>query len=80
MITDTCKRPVVYLMHAAISHRIVCESVQEDNPRALASGLSLIQAQNHILSCLMHQHVFARDLALNIGISKRGAKVLNLHL
>ena len=32
--------------------------VREDDPRALASGLSPIQTQNHAITCLLHQHTF----------------------
>ena len=28
--------------------------VREDNPQALASGLSPVQTQNHIITCLLH--------------------------
>ena len=33
---------------------MVCASVQEDNPRDLASGLSPLKTHNHTISCLLH--------------------------
>ena len=33
---------------------MVCAYVREDNPRALASGLSPVHAHNHILTFSMH--------------------------
>ena len=41
---------------------MVCvSSVREENPQALASGLSPVQTQNHTITCLLHQHVL-RDI------------------
>ena len=36
-----------------------CSSVQEGNPRALVSGLSPVEAQNHTITFLLHQHIFS---------------------
>ena len=33
--------------------------LREDNPRALVSGLSPEQTQNHTITCLLHQHACA---------------------
>ena len=33
-----------------------CPPVREDNPRALASGLSYVQVDNHGITILYHQH------------------------
>ena len=61
---------------------MVCASVWEDNPRALASGLSYVQTQNHTITYLflLLQHTFAlcalRNafyLAFNIEILMKGA-------
>ena len=56
-----------------VSHRMVCASVQEDNPRALASRLSPVQTQNHTMTCLLHQHAFVHCALRDIrrcGINK----------
>ena len=37
---------------------MVCASVWEDNPRALASGLSPIRMQNHTITYFVHCDVF----------------------
>ena len=41
-----------------VSYCMVYALVQEDDPRALASGSSPIQTQNHAKTCLLHQHTF----------------------
>ena len=33
---------------SSVNYCMVCASVREDNPRALASGLKSLQTQNHI--------------------------------
>ena len=38
---------------------MVCAYVREDNTRALASGLSQVQTQNHTETCLLSWHAFA---------------------
>ena len=39
---------------------IVCASIQDDNPQALASGLSPAQTQKkHTITFLLHQHALA---------------------
>ena len=35
---------------------MVCAYVREDNPRALASGLSPVRVHNHTITALLHQH------------------------
>ena len=57
---------------------MVCASVREDNPRALASGLSPVQSQNHnnnllIAPACICTMFIARYLTLNIGIAIKGA-------
>ena len=44
----------------SVSYCMVCASVWEDNPRALARGLSPVQIQNHTIYCLLNKHVLAR--------------------
>ena len=38
------------------SYTVVCLPVRGDNPRALASGLSHVQVDNHIVTILYHLH------------------------
>ena len=45
------------LNNLCASYCMVCASVREDVPRALASGLSSLQTQNHTTTCILHQHV-----------------------
>ena len=57
---------------------MVCASVREDNPRALASELSPVQTQNHTILRLLHQHAIAFCALryiwpINIGVSMKGA-------
>ena len=42
-----------------VSYYMVCAYVREDNPRALASGLSPVHAHNHTITALLHQHACA---------------------
>ena len=42
-----------------VSYCLVCAHVWEDNPRALASGLSSIHTHSHIITALLHLHAFA---------------------
>ena len=35
---------------------MVCPTVRGDNPRALASGLSYVQAAKHDITILYHKH------------------------
>ena len=44
----------------SVSYCMTCVSVREDNQGTLASGLSPIQTQNHIITCLLHKQAFAR--------------------
>ena len=48
----------IYLISRLIcnSYTIGCPPVRGDNPRALASGLSNVQAYNHGISILYHLH------------------------
>ena len=55
------------------SYCMVCASVREDNPRALARGLSPIQKQNHSLTCLLHQHANLLCALRGNGISMKCA-------
>ena len=48
----TLQLPQIIMIHN--SYTIVCLSVRGDNPRALASGLSPIQADNHGITILYH--------------------------
>ena len=41
-----------------VSYCMVCASVQENNPRALASGLSPVHTHNHTITALLHQHAW----------------------
>ena len=50
---------------------MVCKSVWEENPRALAIDLSPVQTQTHAPACICTLCV-ARYLAFNIGISMKG--------
>ena len=43
----------------AISYCMVYAPLREDNPRALASGLSPVHTHNHTLTFLLHQYEFA---------------------
>ena len=57
---------------------MVCVYVREDNPRAIASGLSPIHMHNHTITALLHQaRVYTlsivRYLMLNIEISLKVA-------
>ena len=38
------------------SYTMGCPPVRGDNPRALASGLSYVQVDNHGITILYHQH------------------------
>ena len=38
---------------------MVCVYVREDNPQALASGLSPVQTHSHTITFLLHQHACA---------------------
>ena len=46
---------------------MVCVYVREDNPRALASGLSPVHTHNHTITFSLHQHGFftLRDICCN---------------
>ena len=39
-----------------VSFLIVCAYVRENNPRALASGLSPVHIHNFTITALLHQH------------------------
>ena len=41
-----------------VSYCMVCAYVWEDNPIALASGLSPVYAHNHTITALLHQHAY----------------------
>ena len=45
-------------MRSALSNGFTtgCPPVRGDNPRALASGLSYIQVDNHVITILYHLH------------------------
>ena len=53
------KRFCTFIVRTYVSYFMGCASVQEDNPRALASGLSPYGRIHHSLYSLLHQHVFA---------------------
>ena len=40
----------------SVSYCMVYAYVREDNPRALASGLSHVHMHSHIITFLLHQH------------------------
>ena len=62
------------------SYCMVCAPVWKDNPRALASGLSPVQMQNHKITYRVYQHAFVLCfLALIIGISVKGAIMLKYY-
>ena len=42
-----------------VRYYMVCAYVREDNPQALASGLSPIHMHNHTITALLHQHACA---------------------
>ena len=42
-----------------VGYCMVCAYVREDNPRALASGLSPVHMHNHKMTALLHQHACA---------------------
>ena len=44
------------------SYTMACPPVREDNPRALASGLSYVQVDKHGITILDHQHQ-SRDIS-----------------
>ena len=50
---------------ANIQKLFVCAHVREDNPRALAGGLSPVRTQNHAITCLV---LLLRCLTLNTGV------------
>ena len=61
-----------------VTYCMVCASVQENNPRAVASGLSPVHTHNHTITFLLHKDVCAlisivRYLILKVGISLKGA-------
>ena len=43
----------------SVSYCMVCAYAREDNPRALASGLSTVHTDNHIKTALLRQHACA---------------------
>ena len=53
--------------HLSNSYTMVCPPVRGDNPRALASGLSYVQADKHDITILYHLHqcrpCTARDIS-----------------
>ena len=49
----------VQLPYYKLSFCMVCAYVQEDNPQALASGLSPLHRHNHTITALLHQHACA---------------------
>ena len=64
---------------------MVCASVQEDNPRALETGLSPIPTQNYTINCFLHLHAFAllhcAIFDLNIGLTmKRAINMFIIHV
>ena len=48
------------IWQAEDSYIMACMSVWKDNLQALASRLPPIVRQNHTMTCLLHQHAFAR--------------------
>ena len=42
--------------HPSTSYTIGCPPVREDNPQALASGLSYVQRTTHSITIVYHQH------------------------
>ena len=58
---------------AYVSHCRVCASVREDNPRALASGLSPIQTHKPYNTSMHLNFVHRETFDVNIGISMKGA-------
>ena len=59
------------------SYCMVCASVWEDNPRALASP---VEMQNHTITCLLHQHSNTLCALRGNGISMRDAIIKRVEL
>ena len=47
---------IVKITYLSESYCMVCANVREDNPRALASGLSPVHMQNHTITASLHQN------------------------
>ena len=47
---------MVQYFQISVSYFMVCAYVREDNPRALARGLSPVHAHNQTITALLHQH------------------------
>ena len=45
--------------YSITSYCMVCAYVREDNPRALASGLSHVHMRNHTITALLHENTRA---------------------
>ena len=45
-----------YFRYISNSYTIGCPPVRGDNPRALASGLSYVQVDKHVITILYHLH------------------------
>ena len=44
------------MIHVSNSYTMDCQPVRGDNPRALASGLSYVQVDNHGITIIYHLH------------------------
>ena len=62
-----------FVVYISVSYCMVCAYVREDNPRALASGLSPVHMHNHIAPACVFTLCIVRYLMQNIGISLKGA-------
>ena len=64
------------------SYCVVCPSVREDNPLALASGLSPVHTQNHTITTLFHQHacLYHPAASVNYGILSHPVNLANFLL
>ena len=56
-MVDGRKESVYVRVFANMQKLLVCASVREDNPRALAGGLSPVWAQNNTITCLLLRDV-----------------------
>ena len=61
------------LLYTSVSYCMVCAPVRDDNPRALASGLSPVQTQKYTITYLftsMHLHFVHCEIFYDIYIFK----------
>ena len=66
-VTNVLIQRIVYPHRLSNNYTMVCPPVREDNPRALASGLSYVKVDKHGIIILYHlyqcRHYTSRDIS-----------------